>query len=153
MFKSKNRLRGLQENKTFETSGEFYEELENRDDSEIKYVDYNCNFDSKENIRSDYKIDSIKERDCKDCDDLKAFNLEELVKSSNDITKDNSEFDQNSLNKYILFTIDNSSKLIQTKKIDNFNFTIFGITNKPMINNLIGILTFNGTDNKKANVK
>ena len=151
MFKSTTRLRRLEENKAFETSCELYEELESNDDSEIKFVDYNCNFDSNEDIRADYKMDSIKEGDYEDEDNLKAFNLDELVKNIDDISKENSVFDQNDLNKYILFTVDNSSKQVETKNIDNFNFTIFGMTNKPMANNLIGVLTFSETDNRTAN--
>ena len=153
MFKSTNRLRGLEEDKAFETSCEFYEALESNDDSEIKFVDYNCNFDSNEDIRLDYKMDSIKEGDYQDEDNLKAFNLDELVKNIDDISKGNSVFEQNDLNKYILFTVNNSSKQVETKNIDNFNFTIFGITNKPMANNLIGVLTFSETDNRTANCK
>ena len=149
MFKSTNRLRNLEDDKTFKTSFEFSEEMENRE-SELKIVDYNCYFESNEDLREDYKMDSISEGNCEDQSNLKAFNLDGLVKNVDDITKDNSVFGRNELNKYILFTIYENSKQIQGESIENFNFTISGITNKQMANNLLGQLTFLNTFDKKA---
>ena len=103
-----------------------------------------------EDLREDYKMDSISEGNYEDKGNLKEFNLDGLVKKVDDITKDNSVFGRNELNKYILFIIDDDSKQIQGESIENFNFTISGITNKPMANNLLGQLTFLNTDDKKA---
>jgi hypothetical protein len=121
--------------------------LENSDDSEIKFVDYKCSLNTDKDLINDYKMESIKEGNNKDEDNLKAFDLDDLVKNVDDINKVDSNFDINELNKYILFTVDNSSKVISA----NNNFTIYGKTNKIMENHLFGELTFLNTDNKIAN--
>ena len=149
MFKSTNRLRSLEDDKSFKTSCEFFEEMENSD-SQLKFVDYNCYFDSDKDLKDNYKMDSISEGNFEDKGNLKAYNLNDLVKNVDDITKDNSVFGRNELNKYILFIIDENSKEIKGENIENFNFTISGITNKPMSNKLLGKLTFLNSNDKKA---
>ena len=147
MFSSENNLRNLEGAETLETSCEFENAMENSDDSEIKFVDYKCSLNTDKDLINDYKMESIKEGNNKDEDNLKAFDLDDLVKNVDDINKVDSNFDINELNKYILFTVDNSSKVISA----NNNFTIYGKTNKIMENHLFGELTFLNTDNKIAN--
>ena len=151
MFSSNNELRILEESENLNTSCVFESEIDNSDDSEIKFVDYKCSLNSDKDLINDYKMKSLKEGDNVDEDNLKAFNLDDLVNNVDDINKFDSLFDNNELNKYILFTVDNNSKLIEVKNTNNSDFTIFGTTNKIMNNNLLGKLTFLNTDNKIAN--
>ena len=143
-------LRNLEE-ESIETSCEFESQSYNNNDATITYVDYKCNLNSDKDLINDFKMDSITEGEQQDDENLKALDLDNLVNNIDDINKYDSSFDENELNKYILFTVDNNSKIFEEKDFNNFNFTIHGITNKIMSNNLKGFLTLSDTDNEKAN--
>ena len=151
MFTSNQNMRNLEESETVDTSCEFENQINNNDDSDIKYVDYKCSLNSDKDLINDYKLESIQEGDKKDEDNLMAFNLDNLVKNIDDINKFDSILDNNELNKYILFTVDNNSKHIDNGDVDNFHFTINGVTSKNAPNNIKGILTFIDKDNEEAN--
>ena len=150
MFSSNQNMRNLQESENIDASCEFENQINSDDNSDIKYVDYICSLNTDKDLINDYKLESIQEGDKKDEDNLMAFNLEDLVKNIDDITKYDSNLDNNELNKYLLFTVDNNSKHINNNDYDNFHFTINGVTNKNIPNNIKGILTFNDKDNEEA---
>ena len=143
-------LRNLEE-ESIETSCEFESQSYNNNDTTITYVDYKCNLNSDKDLIDDYKMDSIKEGEKQDNENLKAVDLDNLVNNIDNINKYDSIFDNNELNKYILFTVDNNSKHFEENNFNDFNFIIYGITNKRLENNLKGFLTFSNTDNEKAN--
>ena len=141
MFSSKNGLRVLDDNpKSLDTSCQFIEKMDN-DGSNLKYVDYECSFDSINEDLSNNKMSSIKEDD-EENENMNAFNLEELVNNVENIERQESTFNIDELNKYISFTVNEGSKEIHAINNNNYTFVINGTTDKAISNKIIGTLGF-----------
>ena len=149
MFSIKTKLRLLEETDKYKTFCEFENEI-NNDNGDIKFVDYKCYFDADKDLRDYYKMELLTEDEYKDIHNLIALNLEYFIKDLENTEKNKSSLDQDELNKYILFIVDDKSKFILIGNNNNFNFSINGKTNKIIDNNLYGFLSFLNTDNKKA---
>lgn len=145
IFNSESSLRALQDSKIIKAYCIYMDNIESQQ-SILKYIDYKCYSDKVNEDLSNYKMVNIKEGIYEDKDNLKSFNLENLVQKINDITKAQSIYNEAELNKYITFIVDDNYKKIIISNYDN-NLTVYGITDKPLTENIIGKNSFfNVTD-------
>ncbi len=146
IFSKKNTLRNLENSLTFKTQCQYSSHIDSQD-SDLKFVDYDCFANTGSTSLSNYKLNSINDNEYQDKDNLNALNLNNLVEKTNNVEKEESSFNQNEINKYIIFNIDDKSKNIKSNITDN-NFIIYGKTNKVMSNNLSGKLSLSDTNQK-----
>ena len=145
MFSSNNGLRALDDDtKALDTSCQFKEKMDSGG-SDLKYVDYECSFDSVNEELSNHKMTSIKE-DTEENDNMNAVNLEDLVNKVENIERKESTFNINELNKYVSFTVNEDSKQINATNNTNYAFIINGTTDKVISNKIIGKLEIIGSN-------
>ena len=149
IFEKKDKLRYLNNIENIKTNCEYKQELSNKDNT-LKYVDYKCVSDYVNQNLSNYKINNINEGQYEDKENLKSNNLTNLISKVNDISKLESIYNENELNKYIIFTVNKNCKKIEIKEND-FNITIYGKINKEIKNKIIGNINFYNIENLIAN--
>ena len=125
-----NNLRYLTENTKNFRGFCRYSNFLKKDDSNIKYIDYECYGIQNNEDLSNYEITSINELDNEGQDNIKCLNLNNLVKDINNITKIDSSFKESELEKYILFIANNNSKKVEITKKETYNFNIYGEIDK-----------------------
>ena len=146
IFAIKNKLRYLEDNKNLKTNCE-YQKLSSNSNNILKYADYKCVSENINQDLSEYQINNIYEGQYEDKENLKSYNLTNLISTINDITKSESIFNENEINKYIIFIVNNSSKKIKINKSD-FNIIIYGKINKEITKKILGSVHFSNIKNK-----
>ena len=146
IFSQENALRNLEHSETFKTQCQYSSYIDSKD-SDLKYVDYDCFANTGSKSLSNYKLSSITDNEYQDKENLNALNLNNLVMQTNNAEKEESSLNQNELDKYIIFNIDDKSKNIKTYITDK-NLIVNGKTNKVMDNNLSGKLSLSDTNQK-----
>ena len=150
IFNLENGKRSLEETKQFKTYCKYKNKISSSETS-FKFIDYDCIVDSEEEDLSNYKLSKVEESIYSDSSNLNSFDLENLVSKVEDLTKHNSTYTSNTLDKYIYFIVDeNANNRFETNSTNSFNFSIKGKTDRVVYESIQGELKMNLNNDLKA---